>query len=164
MTEPARRKPADRELISAVWDEARDLIRRLEGSSVQRFSVEAGETRIEIERGITPGLPAVAVSAPAGAEEGGGAAEEDGRHPIKAPLVGTFYSAPQPGADPFVKVGDVVEPGQTVAIVEAMKLMNQVPTDIKGTVAEIVVEDGQWVEFEQTLILLHVDVDVDADD
>ena len=63
----------------------------------------------------------------------------------------------EPGADPFVKVGDVVEPGQTVAIVEAMKLMNQVTADVKGTVAEILVEDGQWVEFEQVLVYLDVD-------
>ncbi len=157
MSEPARRKPANHALITAVWEEARDLIKRLEGSSVQRFSVEAGDTRIEIERGIAPGAPHVAVAASMMAEESVAAPEEDGRHPIKAPLVGTFYRAPQPGADPFVKVGDVVEAGQTVAIVEAMKLMNQVQSDVKGVVSEIVVEDGQWVEFEQTMILLEVD-------
>ena len=65
-----------------------------------------------------------------------------------------MYRAGQPGADPFVKVGDSVEAGQTVAIVEAMKLMNQVQADIAGKVAEIVVEDGQWVEFEQPLMYL----------
>ena len=92
---------------------------------------------------ITPGHSFVAA-----------APEQDGRHPIKSPLVGTFYGASQPGADPFVKVGDVVEVGQTVAIVEAMKLMNQVEADVSGKVAEILVEDGQWVEFEQVLIYL----------
>lgn len=157
MNEPAKRKPADQELINAVWEEARDLIKRLEGSSVQRFSVEAGNTRIEIERGVVSGTPVTAVPAPAAPDDSSAAPEEDSRHPIKAPLVGTFYRAPQPGADPFVKVGDIVEPGQTVAIVEAMKLMNQVQSDTKGAVAEIVVEDGQWVEFEQTLILLDID-------
>ena len=80
--------------------------------------------------------------------------EMDGRHPIKAPLVGTFYRASQPGAPPFVSEGDVVEVGQTVGIVEAMKLMNQVQADQAGTVAEIAVEDGAWVEFEQVLIYL----------
>jgi acetyl-CoA carboxylase biotin carboxyl carrier protein len=158
MSEPDKRQPADQELISAVWEEARDLIKRLEGSSVQRFSVEAGDTRIEIERGVAPGMPAaIPAAGPAASEEGAGAAEEESRHPIKAPLVGTFYRSPQPGADPFVKVGDVVEAGQTVGILEAMKLMNHVQSDVKGAVAEIVVEDGQWVEFEQTLILLDVD-------
>jgi acetyl-CoA carboxylase biotin carboxyl carrier protein len=111
-----------------------------------------------VSAGAVPAVAAApaAVSAPASA-----AAEADARHPIKAPLVGTFYRSPQPGADPFVKVGDVVEPGQAVAIVEAMKLMNQVSSDVKGTVAEIVAEDGQWVEFEQTLILLDVEGEAD---
>jgi acetyl-CoA carboxylase biotin carboxyl carrier protein len=158
MSEPDTPTPADTELINAVWAEARELIKRLEGSSVQRFAVEAGDTRIEIERGIPTGLPAAvgASTSMAAAGEDGAPADDD-RHAIKAPLVGTFYSAPQPGADAFVKVGDVVEPGQTIAIVEAMKLMNQVQSDVKGTVAAIVVEDGQWVEFEQTLILIELD-------
>jgi acetyl-CoA carboxylase biotin carboxyl carrier protein len=86
--------------------------------------------------------------------EEAGAPELDGRHPIKAPLVGTFYRASQPGASPFVNEGDMVEVGQTVGIVEAMKLMNQVLADQAGKVAEIVVDDGAWVEFEQVLIYL----------
>ena len=160
MTEPVKRKPANQELINAVWEEARDLIKRLEGSSVQRFAVEAGDTRIEIERGIPSGIVVSAGAMPGAAapsEDGAGAAVVENRHPIVAPLVGTVYRAGQPGADPFVKVGDVVEPGQTVVIVEAMKLMNQVQSDVKGTVSEILVEDGQWVEFEQVLIYLDVE-------
>jgi acetyl-CoA carboxylase biotin carboxyl carrier protein len=157
MTEPVKRKPANQELISAVWEEARDLIKRLEGSSVQRFAVEAGDTRIEIERGIPSGIAGVQVAASAGSEDGAVVAAVENRHPIMSPLVGTVYRAGQPGADAFVKVGDVVEPGQTVVIVEAMKLMNQVQSDVKGTVSEILVEDGQWVEFEQVLIYLDVD-------
>jgi acetyl-CoA carboxylase biotin carboxyl carrier protein len=154
MTDPADRKPADQELIRAVWDEARDLIKRLEGSTVQRFAVEAGDTRIEIERGMPAGVvvgPAVAAGAPA---DDGAADDIDDRHAILAPLVGTFYRSSQPGADAFVKEGDVVEVGQTVAIVEAMKLMNQVAADKAGTVSAIVCEDGQWVEFEQVLIYI----------
>ena len=158
MTEPVKRKPANQELINAVWEEARDLIKRLEGSSVQRFAVEAGDTRIEIERGIPSGIVGVTAAASAGTEDAAAAAVEN-RHPIVAPLVGTVYRAGQPGADPFVKVGDVVEPGQTVVIVEAMKLMNQVQSDVKGTVSEILVEDGQWVEFEQVLIYLDLESD-----
>ena len=155
MTEPKKRTSADQELIRAVWDEARDLIKRLEGSTVQRFAVEAGDTKIEIERGMPAGVVASALPAAAAApgEEAAPAAAED-RHPIKAPLVGTFYGAPSPGADPFVKEGDSVEVGQTVAIVEAMKLMNHVQADAAGTVAEIVTVDGQWVEFEQVLMYL----------
>jgi acetyl-CoA carboxylase biotin carboxyl carrier protein len=155
---PEPRKSANETLIRAVWDEARDLIKRLEGSTVQRFSVEAGDTKIEIERGMPAGVvagaaPVAAAAAPAG-EEAAGAPELDGRHPIKAPLVGTFYRASQPGSPPFVNEGDTVDEGQVVAIVEAMKLMNQVQADKAGKVAEILAEDGAWVEFEQVLMYL----------
>jgi acetyl-CoA carboxylase biotin carboxyl carrier protein len=158
MNEPPKRSPAkNQELIRAVWDEARDLVKRLEGSTVQRFSVEAGDTKIEIERrtGVV-----VADAGTAGGTvttttttDGAGEAPADG-HPIKAPLVGTFYRASQPGAPPFVNEGDTVDAGQTVGIVEAMKLMNQVQADVGGKVAKILAEDGQWVEFEQTLMLI----------
>jgi acetyl-CoA carboxylase biotin carboxyl carrier protein len=155
---PEPRKSANETLIRAVWDEARDLIKRLEGSTVQRFSVEAGDTKIEIERGMPAGVvagaaPVAVAAAPAG-EEAAGAPELDGRHPIKAPLVGTFYRASQPGSPPFVNEGDTVDEGQVVAIVEAMKLMNQVQADKAGKVAEILAEDGAWVEFEQVLMYL----------
>jgi acetyl-CoA carboxylase biotin carboxyl carrier protein len=152
MTEP--RKPTNEKLIRAVWDEARDLIKRLEGSTVERFSVEAGDTKIEIERGMVTGMVGVAPVAPGPEEAAAGAPELDGGHPIKAPLVGTFYRAGQPGSPPFVEEGDVVDAGQTVAIVEAMKLMNQVQADEGGKVSQILVEDGQWVEFEQVLMYL----------
>jgi acetyl-CoA carboxylase biotin carboxyl carrier protein len=150
------KKPANQDLVRAVWEEARDLIKRLEGSTVQRFSVEAGDTKIEIERGMPAGvvagaMPAAVAGAPAMEE---GAPELDGGHPIKSPLVGTFYRASGPGAPPFVNEGDVVEVGQTVGIVEAMKLMNQVLADQGGKVSQILVEDGSWVEFEQVLLYL----------
>ena len=155
---PEAWKPANETLIRAVWEEARDLIKRLEGSTVQRFSVEAGDTKIEIERGMPAGVvaaPAPGMAAAGAPEEiAAGAPELDGRHPIKAPLVGTFYRAPQPGAPPFVNEGDTVDEGQVVAIVEAMKLMNQVQADQAGKVAEIVADDGGWVEFEQVLMYL----------
>jgi len=148
------------DLIRSVWEEARELIKRLEGSDVQRFSVQAGESKIKIERGVAAAPAAVAAAAPAvpagtaapaAAEE---AAAADGRHPIVAPLVGTFYRASQPGSAPFVQEGDVVDEGQTVAIVEAMKLMNQVKADKAGKVAEILCSDGDWVEFEQPIMYL----------
>ena len=80
--------------------------------------------------------------------------EADSRVPVLAPLVGTFYAAPQPGAKPFVEVGDVVEVGQTLCIVEAMKMMNEVAAAEAGRVAEIAVEAGEPVEFEQVLMYL----------
>jgi acetyl-CoA carboxylase biotin carboxyl carrier protein len=170
----------DRELIESVWAEARDLIKRLEGSTVQRFAVAAGDYKIEIERSSPPapsappapahgaaGTPSnpIATGAGPGLSIAPGARmasgvftvgdlEQDNRVPVLAPLVGTFYSATQPGAKPFVEVGSTVEPGQTVCIVEAMKMMNEVAAGEGGKVAEIVVENGEWVEFEQVLMYL----------
>ena len=170
----------DRELIEAVWAEARDLVKRLEGSSVQRFAVAAGDYKIEIERGAPPAAGAAAAAeGPAGATSGpiapragpglgvapgarmasgvftlGDMAQPDNRVPVLAPLVGTYYGAAQPGAKAFVEVGSSVEPGQTVCIVEAMKMMNEVAAGEGGKVAEIVVENGEWVEFEQVLMYL----------
>jgi len=147
--------PKNQELIRAVWDEARDLVKRLEGSTVQRFSVEAGDTKIEIERraGVVVADASAGAAAAEAAATDGAEPELDG-HAIKAPLVGTFYRAGQPGAPPFVNEGDTVDAGQTVGIVEAMKLMNQVTADVAGKVAQILAEDGQWVEFEQTLMVI----------
>jgi acetyl-CoA carboxylase biotin carboxyl carrier protein len=160
MSEPNSTSPGgEQEFVRAVWEEARDLIKRLEGSTVQRFSVEAGGTKIEIERSAGTVVPATSIAATAPGAAGAGPAaeapaEQDGRHAILAPLVGTFYRAQQPGAKPFVEEGDVVDAGQTVAIVEAMKLMNQVKTDQAGRVAQIACTDGDWVEFEQPLMYL----------
>jgi acetyl-CoA carboxylase biotin carboxyl carrier protein len=143
-----------------VWQEARDLIKRLEGTSVQRLAIQAGEYKIEIERGlaaaaaVSSGVPA---SLPAGAGApvvSDGTTIADDLAAIVAPLVGTFYRSPQPGAKPFVEEGTVVEKGQPVCIVEAMKIMNQVVADRRGRVGEILAKDGDWVEFQQVLLYL----------
>jgi acetyl-CoA carboxylase biotin carboxyl carrier protein len=175
----SKRSP-DREMIESVWAEARDLVRRLEGSTVQRLAVAAGEYKIEIERGAPAPAAAAAgdhglASLPSGQPVATGAgpgmgvapgarmasgvftlgdALADTRIPVLAPLVGTFYLAAQPGAKPFVELGEAVEAGQSVCIVEAMKMMNEVAAGEAGTVAEIAVENGQWVEFEQVLMYL----------
>jgi acetyl-CoA carboxylase biotin carboxyl carrier protein len=166
-------------MIESTWAEARDLVRRLEGTTVQRFAVKAGEYEIEIERGAivqaapaaeggeapavsghvaTGGTVGLGVSPSARGASGAFAAitdaPVDNRVPVLAPLVGTFYGAAQPGAKPFAQVGDVVEMGQTVCIVEAMKLMNEVAAGEGGKVAEICVENGEPVEFEQVLMYL----------
>ena len=73
---------------------------------------------------------------------------------VKSPIIGTAYLAPEPGAKKFVKVGDKIKKGQTVMIVEAMKTMNHVPSTSDGEVSKILVEDGQPVEFGQTLVIL----------
>lgn len=142
------------DLIRSVWEQARDLMARIEGTTVRRVSVEAGGTKIEIERDPTLEPVTVMPGAIAATPDGAAPVELEAGHAVKAPLVGTFYRSSQPGADPFVEEGDVVDAGQTVAIVEAMKLMNQVPSDIGGKVAKILVTDGEWVEFEQALMII----------
>jgi acetyl-CoA carboxylase biotin carboxyl carrier protein len=180
MTDPeTTQSTPDEQLLQSVWTEARDLVKKLEGSSVQRLAVAAGNCKIEIERasptvvaaGEAPGIDVPQISGPmaTGAGPGLGVApgargasgaftvnleEADNRVPVLAPLVGTFYRAGQPGSKPFADVGDVVEIGQTVCIVEAMKLMNEVAAGEGGKVAEVLVEDGEPVEFEQVLMYL----------
>ena len=169
MTEPESQATPDEALLQSVWTEARDLVRKLEGTSVQRFSVAAGNCKIEIERGSpapavsadgapAPSLPPAGTGRESRVFSGSFAAIDpsaaDNRIPVLAPLVGTFYSASTPGSKPFVEVGDVVETGQTVCIVEAMKLMNEVAAAEGGKVAEVCVKDGDPVEFDQVLIYL----------
>lgn len=80
--------------------------------------------------------------------------KNDNQEEIVAPMVGTFYRAPSPDADPFVKVGDVVEAGATLCIIEAMKLMNEIEADTEGEIVEILVENGEPVEYGQPLFLV----------
>ncbi len=75
-------------------------------------------------------------------------------HEIKSPIVGTFYRAPAPDAAPFVEIGSVIQPGTVLCIVEAMKLMNEIEADISGKIVKVMVENGQPVEYDQTLFLL----------
>ncbi|MGQ9819581.1 MAG: acetyl-CoA carboxylase biotin carboxyl carrier protein [Candidatus Kapaibacteriales bacterium] len=78
-------------------------------------------------------------------------------HKIVSPIVGTFYRSPSPDSEPFVEVGSRVTPGQTICIVEAMKVMNEIESDVAGTVVEILVENGKPVEYNQTLMLIKPD-------
>lgn len=161
MSDDKGKQAPDGDLIRSMTEEARDLIKRLEGSTVQRLAVQAGEYKIEIERGAptvivsseAAAAPMMAV-APAAGDGVGQAAEADRGHPIVSPLVGTFYRSPKPGSPPFVEEGDMVDSGQTVAIVEAMKIMNEVKADRAGRVKEIVAKEGDWVEFQQVVMYL----------
>ena len=94
---------------------------------------------------IAPTVP-TASTEPAPAEK-----TDDGLHEVLSPMVGTFYRSPSPEADPFVSEGDRIESGQTVCIIEAMKIMNEIPADVQGEVVEILVGDGQPVEYNQAL-------------
>jgi len=113
-------------------------------STASQSSVAATPARAE-----TPRAESEPVAAPAPA-----AAPADDLHVIKSPIVGTFYAAPNPESGPFVKVGDTVQAGQTVCIIEAMKLMNEIEADISGEVARIMVENGQPVEYGEPLFAL----------
>jgi acetyl-CoA carboxylase biotin carboxyl carrier protein len=131
-----------------------------------RFRLAAGDTVIEIEWSAAPvpaAAPAAAAAAPvevarvveaAPVREAAGAVEpaSDGLQFVRAPMVGTFYHAADPGAQPFVRVGDEVRPGQTIGILEVMKMMNPITADVAGRVVEFAATDGQSVEFEQPLV------------
>ncbi len=84
--------------------------------------------------------------------------EEEKLHVIKSPLVGTFYRSPSPGAPPFVEVGDIVSPGQILCIVEALKVMNEIESDVRGKVVKVLVENGEAVEYGQPLFLIDTSV------
>lgn len=143
----------DAATVQLVMKEARDLARSLEGTAASRVKIKAGTLEIEVERG--GGTLVAATPAAAGAPvPAGGPAAAPGMLPVVAPLVGVFYRATSPGTKPFVEVGDTVERGQTVGIVEAMKVMNEVTSDYRGTVVEILVENGEAVQYEQSLMLL----------
>ena len=117
---------------------------------------------------VTPPLPAeaaaaaAAVAAPQGASTPAAAAgpaapgprDDERTAVVRAPMVGTFYRAPAPDAPPYVEVGQVVEPGQTLCIIEAMKLMNEIEAEVRGRVTAILVENGQPVEYGQPLMTL----------
>lgn len=105
---------------------------------------------------VVAAAPAPAPAAPAAAPAAPAAAEEPAvtGTPVTSPMVGTFYRAPNPGAEPFVKVGDRVEVGQTLGIIEAMKLLNEIEAETAGVIKEICVENAQPVEFGQPLFII----------
>jgi acetyl-CoA carboxylase biotin carboxyl carrier protein len=154
MTDDRPASAADSDLFRSLCQETHVLLAKV-GESVQRLSVQAGSHQIVIEWAppqMVGRAPLVMPPAVAGTAELESSA--DGRHAIIAPLVGTFYRCPEPGAKPFVEVGDVVEADQEVGILEAMKIMNRIVADRPGRVAEFAVADGEMVEFEQVIIYL----------
>ncbi len=131
---------------------------------LSEITVEDGDKAIIIKRGgFAPNVTALqtvpAVQAPVqvkpvetAAQEKAAPAEQSKGTAITSPMVGAFYAAPSPGAKPFVKVGDTVAAGQVVCIVEAMKLMNEIESEVSGKITQICVEDGQSVEYGQVLM------------
>lgn len=109
------------------------------------------QTPVQVVQTTAPAPVAVAAAQPAAAEPAEPKVEGT---PLTSPMVGTFYRAPSPGAKPFVEVGDTVKKGQTVCIIEAMKLLNEVEAETDGVVKEICVENGQPVEYGQNLLII----------
>jgi acetyl-CoA carboxylase biotin carboxyl carrier protein len=113
-----------------------------------------GEPHVVVAQAAAPGAPGAAVAAEAtgGRREGAAvAAPPSSLVEIKSPMVGTFYAAPEPGAAPYVKVGSRVSSGQVVCIIEAMKIMNEIESEVTGVIREVAVENAQPVEFGQPL-------------
>lgn len=139
------------------------LIELLEESNIAEIEIQEGEESVRISRNmsgaqvqyapapVSAPAPVAAPAAPAAAEAPAAPAAPAG-HLVTSPMVGTFYRSPAPGAKMFVEVGQQVKKGDTICIVEAMKMMNQIEADKDGTIGEILVEDGQPVEFDQPLV------------
>ena len=128
----------------------RELAEMLGDTGLTEIEVEDGERKIRVSRGGGVAMAA----APAPVPESAAAPEADTAGAIKSPMVGTVYLASEPGAANFVKVGDSVTEGQTLLIVEAMKVMNPITADKAGTVKAILVENAQPVEFDQPLVVI----------
>jgi acetyl-CoA carboxylase biotin carboxyl carrier protein len=139
----------------------RNLIATLEEGGVQEMEYEDEKVKLRLSFARTGGLPAqlVAPAAPVAGTPGAAAPAATAKDEapgvfVTSPFVGTFYGAPAPDADPFVTVGATVKKGQVLCIVEAMKLMNEIEADHAGVIDEILVENGQSVEFGQKLFKL----------
>lgn len=145
---------SDTDVIRLALKEAKELVRSLEGTATTRMLVKAGGLEIEIQREAGAVVAVPAPPSAGAARSSATPAIAEGVAPIVSPLVGVFYRAASPGSKPLVQVGDTVERGQKVAIVEAMKLMNDVVSDCRGVVLEILVEDATPVAYEQRLMLV----------
>jgi acetyl-CoA carboxylase biotin carboxyl carrier protein len=143
------------------------LIELVETSGIAELEIQEGEERVRITRALAPSTQAVMMHAPmtqapqpapaavpAAPVPAPAVAEEPSGHVVKSPMVGTFYRAASPSAKSFVEVGDSVKEGDTLCIIEAMKLMNEIEADASGVVKAILAENGQPVEFGQPLFLL----------
>ena len=145
------------------------LIELLEESGIAEIEITEGEESVRISRypnanhvaAAQHALPAApmqmaapAAGAPAAAVPAAEVPQEPSGHKVAAPMVGTFYRAASPEAEPFVKIGDTIQAGDTLCIIEAMKMMNQIEADVSGKVLSVEVESGEPIEFGQTLFVI----------
>lgn len=142
-------------LIDLVSESGVAELEITEGEDRVRIVNRNGAAPVQVHQPVTVAQPMpVPVPAPEVSPAPAPTAPQQTGTPLTSPMVGTFYRAPSPGADPFVKVGDTVKKGQVVCIIEAMKLLNEVEADMDGTVKEVCVENGQPVEFGQSLFII----------
>jgi acetyl-CoA carboxylase biotin carboxyl carrier protein len=155
--------------------ELRELIEFLKEQDIAEFELERGDVKVRIKRSppaasvpasetrfvAVPAVPppvAADVSPPAAPlqipNEAPAPSPEEGLHTVRSPIVGTFYESPSPGSPPFVKAGDNVEIGQVLCIVEAMKLMNEIESDVAGEIVKKLVSNGQPIEYGQDLFVI----------
>jgi acetyl-CoA carboxylase biotin carboxyl carrier protein len=146
------------------------LIKIVEQSDISKISIQEGDVKIKISKNsdsqaqvaFTQSAPAPApvpvqnpqAAEPAADKQTEKETQKSNLHEIRSPIVGTFYRAPAPDADPYVKVGDEVSPGTVLCIVEAMKLMNEIESDVSGKIVKILVENATPVEYNQPLFLI----------
>jgi acetyl-CoA carboxylase biotin carboxyl carrier protein len=159
------RQPDDKAAAKFATSDAaliRELALLLDETSLTEIEIERAGLRVRVARNMSiaasvPAAPlAVAAPAPSPASAAAVAAVDMAKHPgaVPSPMVGTAYWASEPGAKPFIEVGTKVSVGQTLLIIEAMKTMNQIPSPRAGTVTQILVEDGQPVEFGEPLVII----------
>lgn len=142
------------------------IIKLLESSSIDEIEIEEEGKKLRVARNkpssmtyaaapMSMPMPAAAAAPPApSAPPATASAGEKAYHEVRSPIVGTFYRAPSPDADPYVAEGQSVRSGQVLCIVEAMKLMNEIESDVEGTIVKILVENGKPVEYNQPLFLI----------
>ncbi|MGC8521415.1 MAG: acetyl-CoA carboxylase biotin carboxyl carrier protein [Steroidobacteraceae bacterium] len=140
------------------------LIELLEESGIAEIEIKEGEEAVRISRmptgnAVVHAMPQIAAAVPAEAAPAAAAAVEAAKprpneHVVTAPMVGTFYAAPTPGAKPFVDIGDEIKVGQVLCIIEAMKMMNQIEADRAGRVTSIMARNGDPVEYGQPLFVI----------
>ena len=140
-------------------EEIRELVMLLENTSLTELKVHTEDFKLTLRKGSRPketaSIPAPAIEnqKPVGTPPAQITPDQD-LVSINSPMVGTYYQAPSPDSEPFVKIGDVVSKGQTLCIVEAMKLMNDIKSEYDGTIVEIAAENGQPVEYGQPLFII----------
>jgi acetyl-CoA carboxylase biotin carboxyl carrier protein len=155
------RQPDDKTAAKFNSDDSaliRELALLLDETSLTEIEIERAGLRVRVARNITvaASLPANYQPAASGPAAAPAAVTDVAKHPgvVPSPMVGTAYWASEPGAKPFIEVGSKVTVGQTLLIIEAMKTMNQIPSTRAGTVTQILVEDGQPVEFGEPLVII----------